>query len=123
MVGQGCVLALRFGIRIVVLLARISLSPSDACAQPGAVTEHGQACYNSGEQRFYEGPIGFRFPLLLSGIADVCEWYDDAASCFRIEVNVHNRRWGPLFGYSGSTPSGLDCPHAQRSHPDDRRRV
>ena len=56
----------------------------------------------SGEQRFYEHFIGFRFPMFFSGIADVCEWYDDAAKCFRIEVNVHNERWGPLFGYSGS---------------------
>jgi uncharacterized protein DUF4166 len=22
--------------------------------------------------------------------------------CFRIEVDVRNRRWGPLFGYRGS---------------------
>lgn len=29
-------------------------------------------------------------------------WYDDSAGRFRIEVNVHNRVWGPLFGYRGS---------------------
>ena len=56
----------------------------------------------SGEQRFYEGPVGFRFPLLLSGVAEVCEWYDDAAQCFRISVSAENRRWGRLFGYEGS---------------------
>lgn len=56
----------------------------------------------SGEQRFYEGPGGFRFPLLWSGVADVCEWYDDAAGRFRIDVCVANRLWGPLFGYSGA---------------------
>lgn len=56
----------------------------------------------SGEQRFYEGPIAFRFPMFFSGVADVCEWYDDAAGRFRIEVKVTNRRWGPLFGYEGS---------------------
>jgi hypothetical protein len=39
--------------------------------------------------------------MLFSGIADVREWYDDAARCFRILVNVHNSVWGPLFGYSG----------------------
>ncbi len=55
----------------------------------------------SGAQRFYEGFIGFRFPLSLSGVADVCEWYDDDAQCFRIEVNVRNRALGPLFGYRG----------------------
>lgn len=52
-------------------------------------------------QRFYEGPIAFRFPMFFSGIADVCEWYSDAERRFRIEVVVHNRTWGPLFGYSG----------------------
>jgi hypothetical protein len=56
----------------------------------------------SGEQRFYERAVGFRFPLLFSGVAEVCEWYDDQAKRFRIEVNVKNRRWGPLFGYTGA---------------------
>jgi hypothetical protein len=55
----------------------------------------------SGEQRFYEGPIGFSFPLLFSGVAEVCEWYDDGQGCFRIQVVVQNRRWGRLFGYHG----------------------
>jgi hypothetical protein len=55
----------------------------------------------SGEQRFYERAVGFRFPLLFAGVADVCEWYDDAAQQFRIEVNVRNKTWGRLFGYKG----------------------
>jgi len=55
----------------------------------------------SGAQRFYEGVIGFSFPLFFSGVADVCEWYDEAAQKFRIDVNVHNGIWGPLFGYRG----------------------
>jgi hypothetical protein len=55
----------------------------------------------SGAQRFYEGPVAFPFPLLFSGIADVCEWYDDEEECFRIEVSASNRTWGRLFGYSG----------------------
>lgn len=67
-----------------------------------SVDPRGGLRLRSGEQRFYERLIGFRFPLLFSGIADVCEWYDDAAGCFRIEVNVHNRTWGPLFGYEGA---------------------
>jgi len=56
----------------------------------------------SGAQRFYEGPLAFDFPLSLSGIADVREWFDDKAGRFRIEVSVQNRTWGPLFGYRGS---------------------
>lgn len=56
----------------------------------------------SGEQRFYEGMLHFRFPQKLSGIADVCEWYDDVAEAFKIEVNVTNPLLGPVFGYSGT---------------------
>lgn len=67
-----------------------------------SVDARGGMRIRSGEQRFYEGPVAFTFPLLFSGVATVCEWYDDAASQFRIEVSVHNRRWGPLFGYRGS---------------------
>jgi hypothetical protein len=67
-----------------------------------AVDEQGGLRLRSGAQRFYEGVIGFSFPMLFSGIADVREWYDDTARCFRITVNVHNRVWGTLFGYRGS---------------------
>ena len=65
------------------------------------VDEHGGMRLRSGQQRFYEGRIGFRFPLLFSGIADVHEWYDDARREFRISVSVSNPRWGRLFGYDG----------------------
>jgi len=67
-----------------------------------SVAENGGLQLRSGEQRFYEGPISFQFPLALSGVADVCEWYDDDAECFRIRVSATNKRWGPLFGYEGS---------------------
>jgi hypothetical protein len=67
-----------------------------------SVDDEGGLRLRSGHQRFYEGLIGFRFPMLFSGIADVREWYDEAASRFRISVAVHNRVWGPLFGYRGS---------------------
>ena len=67
-----------------------------------SVDERGGMRIRSGEQRFYERGIAFRFPMALSGVADVCEWYDDATGRFRIDVNVTNRRWGPLFGYRGS---------------------
>ena len=65
------------------------------------VAENGGVRLRSGEQRFFEGLVGFRFPPALSGVAEVCEWYDDTERCFRIDVNVMNERWGPLFGYSG----------------------
>lgn len=66
-----------------------------------SVAENGGLRLKSGAQRFYEGPLAFSFPLFFSGIAEVSEWYDDAAACFRIDVNAKNRRWGPLFGYTG----------------------
>ncbi|MBW8888475.1 MAG: DUF4166 domain-containing protein [Fibrobacteres bacterium] len=56
----------------------------------------------SGEQRFYEGFLGFRFPMLFSGRAEVCEWFDESQGRFRISVEVSNRFWGRLFGYRGS---------------------
>lgn len=67
-----------------------------------SVDERGGLRLRSGMQRFYEGPLGFAFPLLFSGVADVCESYDDRDKRFHIEVNVRNRVWGPLFGYKGS---------------------
>ena len=67
-----------------------------------SVDNRGGLRVRSGAQRFYEGLIGFSFPMVFSGFADVREWYDDAAQCFHIVVDVSNRVWGPLFGYRGS---------------------
>lgn len=66
------------------------------------VADNGGLSLRSGAQRFYEGPVAFSFPMLFSGIADVCEWYDDVSQCFRIRVDVRNQAWGKLFGYRGS---------------------
>jgi hypothetical protein len=92
-----------------------------------SVDERGGLCIRSGEQRFYEGPLAFRFPMLFSGIADVCEWYDDEIEKFCIDVHVTNRRWGPLFGYSGQfdvewvrqSPDAL--PSGVRPRREERR--
>ncbi len=67
-----------------------------------SVAANGGLRLESGEQRFYEGGLGFKFPMLFSGTASVCEWFDDETGNYRIEVTVRNRVWGPLFGYSGS---------------------
>lgn len=67
-----------------------------------SVDDHGGLRLRSGDQRFYERVIGFRFPLALSGVADVCEWFDDASGKYQIEVEVSNRRLGKVFGYRGS---------------------
>ena len=67
-----------------------------------SVDNAGAMCIRSGEQRFYEGPIAFRFPPLFSGVAEVREWWDGDAERFRIDVRVVNQVFGPLFGYRGS---------------------
>jgi hypothetical protein len=72
----------------------------------------------SGEQRLYEGVVGFRFPMFFSGVADVCEWYDDHSEQYRISVNVTNSRWGPLFGYDGSFAVEWKTVKAGASIPD-----
>ena len=66
-----------------------------------SVDAEGGIRFRSGDQRFYERRIAFRFPMLLSGIAEVREWYDDGDERFRISVDVRNRRFGRLFGYRG----------------------
>lgn len=62
-----------------------------------AVDRRGGLLIRTGEQRYG----GHRFPTGLSGCAEVHEWWDDAAGCFRIEVRVTNRFLGPVFGYRG----------------------
>ncbi|GIO94161.1 MULTISPECIES: DUF4166 domain-containing protein [Paenibacillus] len=67
-----------------------------------SVSGNGGICIRSGEQRFYEGWLGFRFPAGLTGTADVCEWYDDRHQTYRIRVDVFNPLFGPVFRYRGS---------------------
>lgn len=78
---------------------------------------NGGICIRSGEQRFYERSISFRFPLAFSGIAEVREWFDERIGRFRISVSVTNRLWGKLFGYRGA----FDVRHVSTSGviPDD----
>ncbi|MGH2465405.1 MAG: DUF4166 domain-containing protein [Candidatus Limnocylindrales bacterium] len=67
-----------------------------------SVDSEGGLRLRSGAQRFYERALAFPFPMLFSGVANVREWYDDETRCFRIHVDVRNRVWGRLFGYTGS---------------------
>jgi hypothetical protein len=85
------------------------------------VASNGGLSLESGAQRFYEGPVGFSFPMMFSGVANVCEWYDEESRCFRIEVVVQNRAWGRLFGYRGHfqvewrpVPSGVPATYLPR---------
>jgi hypothetical protein len=67
-----------------------------------SVDERGGLRLRSGDQRFYERWVGFRFPMLFSGVADVCEWFDESTQQFHIRVEVINHHWGRLFGYEGA---------------------
>lgn len=66
-----------------------------------SVQDNGGIKIRSGEQRFYERGIQFRFPSLLTGIAEVCEWFDDEEETYKISVEVTNRILGPVFRYNG----------------------
>ncbi len=67
-----------------------------------SVDERGGLSLVSGSQRFYEGAVNFTFPMMFSGVANVCEWYDDKLQKYCIDVKVSNNTWGPLFGYKGT---------------------
>lgn len=66
-----------------------------------SVDDAGAMCLRSGSQRFYEGSVAFRFPMALTGVADVREWWDEDSRLFRISVRVSNPVFGKLFGYRG----------------------
>jgi Domain of unknown function (DUF4166) len=91
-----------------------------------SVATNGGLRLRSGAQRFYEGAVGFSFPLLFSGVADVCEWYDETNRRFQIEVAVQNRTWGRLFGYQGHFqvewhPIGAGVPETLLPKRTERR--
>lgn len=67
-----------------------------------SVTEQGGLCIESGSQRFFAGPISFRFPMFFSGKAYVHVYFDDEIGRYRIEVEVKNKFWGTLFGFVGT---------------------
>jgi hypothetical protein len=67
-----------------------------------AVDDRGGLVLTSDAQRFYEGPIAFRFPMLLSGRATLHEWWSDDDQAFHVDMEVRNRVFGFLFGYRGT---------------------
>lgn len=81
----------------------------------------GSLLLRSGAQRFYEGPLGFRFPLLFSGRAELRESYDDVAQAFRIRLEVRNRVFGFLFGYEGEFRCEFPPAHDVSPHVLPRR--
>jgi hypothetical protein len=64
--------------------------------------DHGGLVIRSGEQRFRMRRIDVGVPALITGQAEVHEWFDDCEGRFHIDVRVTNQWFGPLFGYRGS---------------------
>jgi hypothetical protein len=89
------------------------------------VEPDGSLLLRSGSQRFYEGWLGFRFPLVFSGRATLRESYDDAAGVFRIDLEVRNGLFGFLFGYDGEFtceyPAATTAPGRLRPVRHERR--
>ncbi len=89
------------------------------------VDEHGGLLLTSDAQRFYEGPIGFRFPMLFSGRAFLHEYYDDNDQRFHIDLEVRNHRFGFLFGYRGMFQAewipATDAPARLKPHRHEVR--
>lgn len=85
----------------------------------------GSLLLRSDAQRFYEGPAGFRFPMLFSGRAELRESFDDEAGVFRIRLAVRNRALGFLFGYEGEFrcefPEATDAPARLKPVRHERR--
>ena len=90
-----------------------------------AVDEHGGLLLRSHAQRFYEGPFGFRFPMLFSGRATLRERFDEGDGCFHVALEVHNRWFGFLFGYEGSFSCewvpAVDAPARLKPRRHERR--
>jgi hypothetical protein len=71
------------------------------------VGRDGELRFGTGEQRMYEMGLAFRFPMLLSGMADVVERVDDAKERFEVDVRIRNRLLGGIFGYRGWFSGGV----------------
>lgn len=85
----------------------------------------GSLLLRSDAQRFYGGPVAFRFPMLFSGRAELRESYDDDAHEYRVSLEVRNRVFGFLFGYDGAFtcefPDAADAPARLKPRRTERR--
>ena len=85
------------------------------------VEPDGSLLLRSGEQRFREGWVDFRFPMLFSGYAELRERYDETAGVYRVRLEVRNRVFGFLFGYEGWFECEFPDAAAVPSHVLPRR--
>jgi hypothetical protein len=89
------------------------------------VTDDGGLRLTSGAQRFYEGPVAFRFPMLFSGRAHLTEHFDEERGCYVIDLEVRNDLLGFLFGYRGvftcEFPDGDAVPETAKPYREEAR--
>lgn len=62
----------------------------------------GTLVIHSTHQRVRTRRMDVRVPALVTGQAEVREWFDDREGRFHIDVRIANDWLGPLFGYRGS---------------------
>lgn len=67
-----------------------------------AIRQDGGFRIRSGKFRVQEGLVRAVLPTPFAATAEVEEWFDETASCFRIQVVVTHSHLGPVFGYAGS---------------------
>jgi hypothetical protein len=88
------------------------------------VDDAGGLRIRTGSMRFV-APLASGVPGVIRADAQVHEWFDDDADRFRIEVQVRNRWFGPLFGYHGSFtaeyPAVERVPDRLRPRHESRR--
>jgi hypothetical protein len=88
-----------------------------------SVAENRGLQLKSGQLRFYEGFLNFVLPRFFTGVANVCEWYDDLEKQYKISVNVKNRIWGKLFSYEGSFDVAYLTVNSKDEIPSEARPV
>lgn len=62
----------------------------------------------TGDLRFYEGPLAFTVPAIFTDTADLYESHDDERGVFTMQMQVRNPDFGFLFGYRGGF--ACTCP-------------
>jgi hypothetical protein len=87
------------------------------------VDDEGGMNFASGEQRCYEGFLGFRFPHPFTGHARVREWWDEEIELHRIRVDVKNPIVGKVLSYRGTFADETVAVPCQADIPDSMRPV
>ncbi len=85
-----------------------------------SVGPRGELLGRSGGQRLFAWGARIPFPMLVSGIATICESYSEERARFEIEVSITNRVFGRIFGYRGHFFGGVEVCEAAEIPPDVR---